>query len=126
MDSARILKFLASLKLAVIVIIAIGILSAWGTIVEAQYNAQIAQKEVYHSIYMIVTLGLLVVNLIAVIVDRYPWKPHHLGFILVHVGIVILIFGSVLTYRLGIDGTMRLGIGESARFVSIPTIAGLF
>lgn len=116
----RILKFLASLKLAVIIILAIGVLSAWGTIVEAQYNSRIATKVVYHSIYMVVTMAALVINLIAVIVDRYPWKRHHLGFILAHIGIIILIIGSVVTYQQGLDGSMRLAIGGGSRHVMLP------
>ena len=114
------LKFLASLKLAVIVIIAIGVLSAWGTIVEAQYNSRIATKIVYHSPYMIITMLLLTVNLIAVIVDRYPWKRRHLGFILAHVGIITLLVGSVVTKKWGVDGSMVLGLGQTKRHVTLP------
>lgn len=111
---------LASLRLAVLVILYIAVVSAWGTVVESQYNAEIAQKVVYHSIYMYVALGLLVVNLLAVIVDRYPWKRHHAGFILAHVGIIVLLFGAWQTKWRGVDGSMVFGIGESSDRVVLP------
>ena len=114
-------KFLASLKLAVIVILGIAIMSAIGTFVEAKYgDAEIAQKLVYHSPYMYGILGLLIINLINVMVDRWPWKPHHAGFVLAHIGIIILLLGSLVTRYYGIDGSMSFEIGKSQRFVTLP------
>ncbi len=69
----RILKFLASLQLAVIIILALGGLTAWGTFVEAQYgDAVAAQKLVYHSPWMYSVMILLATCLTAVMVDRWP------------------------------------------------------
>jgi hypothetical protein len=108
------IKPLASIKLAVFVIIAMGIMSAWGTIVESIYNdARRAQETVYHSWYSYGIFILLTINLIAVIVDRYPWKRHHVGFISAHIGIIILIIGSVMTRYMGVDASMAFNIGES-------------
>lgn len=108
------IKPLASLKIAVFVIIAMGVMSAWGTIVESLYNdAKRAQETVYHSWYSYGIFALLAVNLTAVIIDRYPWKRHHIGFISAHVGIIILILGSVLTRYFGVDASMAFNINES-------------
>jgi cytochrome c biogenesis protein ResB len=116
----RILKFLASLKLAVLVIVLLGIISGWGTIVESRFNAEIAQKTVYKSIWMYSVLGILVVNLIAVIIDRIPWKKRHFGFISVHIGIIILLLGSYITQQQGLDGSMALDVGQSNGYVTLP------
>lgn len=113
-------KFLASIKLAVIVILGIAIMSAVGTIYEARYDATYAQKVVYHSIYMWLILGLLVVNLVAVMVDRWPWKRHHAGFVSAHIGIIIILIGSVFTSEYGVDGSMAFEIGGSNRLVTLP------
>jgi hypothetical protein len=115
----RILKFTASLKLAVIVILGLAIVSAWGTITEARYgDAMVAQKLVYSSVWMYLVLGLLCVNLIGVMIDRWPWKQHHMGFVLAHIGILTLLFGSWLTQKFGVDGSMIFEIGETSRHVS--------
>ena len=113
-------KKLASLKLAVFVILAMAAISAWGTIVESMYNdARRAQELVYHSWYSYGTFALLAINLIAVIIDRYPWKWRHIGFISAHVGILILLAGSLMTRYFGVDGSMALKIGETKNRVSL-------
>lgn len=120
MTSERILKTLASLRLAVFVLIALAVTTAWGTIVEAQYNdAGAAQKIVYKSIWMYAVMGLLAVNLIAVMVDRWPWKARHTAFVLAHIGILILMAGSWITQVFGVDGSLSLGVNESGRHVVV-------
>lgn len=116
----RVFQFLASIKLAVIVIVGVAVISAVGTIYEARYDARYAQQVVYHSIYMWTILGLLCVNLIAVMVDRWPWKRHHSGFVLAHLGIIIMLIGSVFTKFYGVDGSISFDIGQSNRYVTLP------
>jgi hypothetical protein len=114
----KIFKFLCSLKLAVLVIVTLGTIAAVGTIVESKYDMITAQKLVYHSPYMYGVLIFLCINLIAVAVDRLPWKKRHIGFVTVHAGIVTLIVGAYITHKIGVDGTLAMDIGESARSVS--------
>ncbi|MEZ4873834.1 MAG: hypothetical protein R2827_16660 [Bdellovibrionales bacterium] len=80
-----------------------------------------AGKPVYHSWWMYGTLLVLSVQLIAVMVDRWPWKMRHTGFILAHIGILVTIYGSILTRFFGIDGSMAIPIGEKTRFVIMPS-----
>lgn len=118
---SRGIKFLASLKLAVVVVVLLAVAIAIGTFIEARYNdTQAAAKLVYKTPWMIGLMILFAVNLTAVMVDRWPWKRRHLSFILAHIGILILLLGSIVTMKWGLDGTMRVGIGESNRFVQIP------
>lgn len=116
----RILGFLSSLKLAVVVILLLTILSSVGTFVEAKYDATIAKKLVYDTWWMYATMGLLAINLTAVMMDRWPWKRRHVPFILAHIGILVLLFGSVLTAKFGIDGSMRVEIGGVNRWITLP------
>jgi len=117
----KFIKVFSSVKLAVVIIIALATLIAVGTIVESRYNAQVAAKLVYHTWMMYVVMGTLSITLIAVMIDRWPWKKRHIPFLLAHVGILILQLGSVVTAKYGLDGNMRFGMGESNRFVTVPT-----
>lgn len=118
----KFIKPLASLKLAVFIIIAIAFLTAIGTIVEARYDAFAAKKLVYDTPWMMAIMILLAVNLIAVMVDRWPWKRRHAAFVCAHIGIIILMFGQWVTTEFGLDGTMRVAIGEKGRYVQVaPT-----
>lgn len=116
----RIFAFISSIKLAVIVILALGVVSAVGTIYEARYDAEYAKYMVYQSPYMYAVMILLSVNLIAVMVSRWPWKKRHIPFLCAHVGIIITLIGSVLTQRYGIDGSMVFEPHKSNRWISIP------
>lgn len=107
----------ASLKLAVFIILALAALTAVGTIIEAKYDAYAAKKLVYDTWMMYTVMGLLVMNLTAVMLDRLPWKRRHASFVLAHIGIIILLFGSLLTMKFGLDATMRVPIGESSSLV---------
>ena len=112
------LKFLASLKLAVIVIVSLATMTAWGTFVEAKYNdAEAASKIVYNSPLMYFIMGVFAVNLMAVMVDRWPWKERHVGFVLAHIGILFLMLGAGMTKWLGVDGSMTIGLGETTKQV---------
>ncbi len=116
----KFIKLFSSLKLAVVILIALAVLIAAGTIVESRYNAFAASKLVYNTWMMYVVMGALSITLIAVMVDRWPWKKRHIPFILAHIGILILLLGGLLTSKYGLDGTMRFGIGQSNRFVTVP------
>jgi hypothetical protein len=112
----KIIKQLASMKLAVFIILILAVLTASGTLVEAKYDAYAAKKMIYDTWMMYSIMGLLVINLIAVMVDRWPWKRRHVSFVLAHIGIIFLLFGAVLTMKFGLDATMRIPIGESTSF----------
>jgi hypothetical protein len=115
----KLLRFLGSLKLAVFVILSLAAIAAIGTVFEANYNAETAQKLVYHSNYMKFVIGLLVVNLVFSALERWPWKKRHTGFIVAHVGLLTIILGSLITNLKGVDGSMVFGIGESNRYISV-------
>lgn len=114
----KIIKNLASIKLAVVIIILIAVITAIGTFVEAKYDATAARKLVYQSVWMFLVMGLLATSLIAVMVDRWPWKRHHSAFVCAHIGILFILAGAVLTMLFGLDGSVRVGIGEENRFVT--------
>lgn len=115
----KLIKLSASLKLAVIIIILIAVITAVGTFVESEYDAYAAKKWVYDTWMMYTVMGLLAFNLIGVMVDRWPWKRRHVAFVLAHIGILVILFGAVLTMQFGLDGSMRVGIGQENNLVQV-------
>jgi hypothetical protein len=116
---ARLVRALASLKLAVIVLTALTLSLVVATSLESYYDTPTAQYWVYRSTWFHILLGLLAVNLIGVMVDRWPWKQKHLPFLLAHIGILTLLFGAWLTEQIGLDGSLRFTEGESSSTVDI-------
>ncbi len=113
-------KFLASIKLAVIILIGLAAISAVGTFYESLYNADYAKQVVYYSFWMFFFQGLLAINLIAVMIDRLPWKKRHTAFLLAHIGIILMLIGSLQTYLYGIDGVMVFPLGSKNRLIYLP------
>jgi cytochrome c biogenesis protein ResB len=111
-------RFSTSFQLGIPIIAALMILIIWGTIVESQYDAKTAGKMVYQSWMMYTVMGLLIYNLTIVMVDRLPWKLNHYPFILVHIGIIVLIYGGWVTQKYGIDGSMSVANQKTSSMVT--------
>ncbi len=113
-------RFSSSFQLGIPILVSIAVLIAWGTIVEAQYDAFAAKKIVFDSWMMWVALSLLIYNLVVVVVDRWPWQKNHYPFIIVHAGIITIILGGYVTYEYGIDGQVTVPISGNNSYISVP------
>ncbi len=105
-------QFLASVKLALPMILILAILLATGTIVEAVYSTPIAKRFVYGTWWFAGFLLLLGVNVFCSAISRYPWKKYQTGFVITHVGILCVLAGALMTQQLGTDGQIALVEGQ--------------
>jgi hypothetical protein len=93
--------------LAVLIIGAI-----FGTIYESSFDAKIARAYVYGAPWFNVWLLLLGANLAVSALSRWPWKKHHVAFLVTHLGIITLLIGSLIGRIWGIEGTITLFKGD--------------
>ncbi|PYJ22525.1 MAG: hypothetical protein DME99_05205 [Verrucomicrobia bacterium] len=105
-------EFLASLKLAVVLLAVLIIAAIAGTIYESTFDAKIARAYIYGAPWFNIWLVLLGANLAASAFSRWPWRKHHLAFLITHLGIITLLVGSLIGRIWGIEGTMTLFKGE--------------
>src|SRR5690242_4235204 len=112
-------RLLASLKLAVVLLLGITASLAAATFIESLNDTRTAQYWVYKSWWFSALLLLLGVNILAVALSRIPWKPKHTPFLLAHLGILILLTGSFLTQKYGLDGNLRITEGETTNVVEL-------
>lgn len=115
----RFLKFLASVKLAVITVLMMAGGLAVGTFLESLYDTKTARFYVYGAIWFQLVLVVFGINIAAVAISRFPWKKKHTAFLLAHLGILILLLGSFLTQRRGLDAQMRITEGETSAAVEL-------
>lgn len=115
-------KFLSSVKLAVPLMLIVAAAVAWGTVVESKYNAEMAKIVVYNSGWFSVLMTLLWVNIFCATLSRLPFKKHHVGFVITHLGLLILLAGGVVTSQFGIDGSLAVSEGDSDSMVSLPRL----
>lgn len=79
-----------------------------GTIYESSFDAKVARAYIYQAPWFNFWLALLAVNLGSVALSRWPWKKHHTGFLITHLGIIVLLIGSIVGRIWGVEGTMTL------------------
>ncbi len=112
-------RFSTSFYLGIPIMVCLTALIMWGTIVESKMDAWTAGQIVYRSWMMYLVMGLLVYNLAMVMIDRLPWKKNHYPFLLVHIGIIMMIFGGWVTQNFGIDGSMPIGLKGQSNLVTV-------
>jgi ResB-like family len=130
--ATRIFDGLASLRLAVVVMVTLGSTCAYATFYEMNHGTPAVQRDIYQTRGFAFLLGLLGVNIFSVMMKRYPWKEHHVGFVMAHIGILTLLAGSLISLHRGLDSNMPLYEGETTDrvtllekglFVSVPGAA---
>ncbi len=116
---ARVLGFLSSLRLAVAVMLTLAATCAWATFYEMQHGTPAAQRDIYMTPAFAFLLALLGVNIFSVMVSRWPWKQHHVGFLIAHIGILTLLVGSLVSLHRGLDSNLPLYEGETSDRVAL-------
>jgi hypothetical protein len=107
-----IFEFFASLKLAVVLLSVIIVAAIAGTLYESSFDAKVARAYVYGAPWFNLWLLLLGANLACSALSRWPWRKHHLAFLITHLGIITLLIGSLIGRIWGIEGTITLFKGE--------------
>jgi len=109
---AVVLHGLASLRLAVVLLVLLAAVLAWATLLEARNGRESAAWYVYANPWFISLLALLGANILAATLIRFPWKKHQLGFVLTHAGILVLLAGAIQTLMGGLEGQIVLQQGQ--------------
>ena len=105
-------EFFASLKLAVVLLAVIIVAAIAGTLYESSFDANVSRAYVYGAPWFNLWLVLLGANLTCSALSRWPWRKHHLAFLITHLGIITLLIGSLIGRIWGIEGTITLFKGE--------------
>jgi hypothetical protein len=117
-----IFKYLSSVKLAIPLLLILLVSSVVGTIIESRYNAEVAVLRIYSATWFIILLCFLWVNIFCAAVSRVPYKKHHTGFVVTHIGMLLLLVGSIMTKLMGIDGSIQIQEKTQSNYVSLPQL----
>ncbi|MCC6820506.1 MAG: cytochrome c biogenesis protein ResB [Verrucomicrobiota bacterium] len=129
----RLYKFFTSLRLTV-VLLAVGlILVFWGTIAQVNVGLYKAQNEFFRSFFIFwspagssfrlpifpggyLVGGLLLINLFSAHLRYYQPGKKKWGIVLIHLGVVLLLLGQLLTDVLSTESMMHLRNGETKNY----------
>ena len=115
----KIENFIGSLKFAVIVISLFTVGMIIGTFLESYYGTDFANRAVYKTwAFMLVQFGILL-SIIFAATLRLPPKKRLYGFYTIHMGLIIIGMGSLITYVAGVDGQITLAPNEPNRVVTL-------
>ncbi len=106
-------RFFASLRLAIFLLLALALFFAVGTFLESAYGTEAAKLLAYRNPWMSLLLILLALNVAAAALDRLPWKKKHVGFVITHAGIILILAGALVTRAYGIEGQMAVQEGQT-------------
>ena len=86
---------------------------AWATLVESQHGAAAAHFAIYDAGWFTALNVLLALNVLCAVIIRFPWKWRQSGFLVTHLGILVLLAGCLATRRLGIEAQVPVFEGQS-------------
>jgi hypothetical protein len=130
-DAASMLSTLASVRLTLFCVLLAMALVAAGTLAQVHLGTFQAQKEYFDSWWVCVdwadwkvpvfpgglTIGTLwLINLVASFITRFRWSAKDIGIYLTHAGIILLLFGQLLTQSQARESQLPLQIGQSSNY----------
>jgi hypothetical protein len=129
----RLVNFFTSLRLTVVCLVLALVLVFWGTLAQVDLGLYKAQNEFFRSFiiywgpkgaswripvfpggYFIG--GVLLINLLATQIRRYAFSASKIGLWMVHVGLILLLLGQLLTDLLSRESTLHLRNGETRNY----------
>ena len=99
---------LGSLNLAVTLLITIAGAIAFATVMESKFDSKVAAYYIYNAAWFNFWLLALGLNLLCAALTRWPWQRKHLGFVITHAGIILLLTGAVIGKTLGFEAFVTL------------------
>jgi hypothetical protein len=111
---------LASLKLAVVLMVALAMVLCAATVIETRHGMAYAHWYVYKSAWFSVLLALMGVNIFSAAAVRFPWKRHQTGFVVTHGGLLVLMAGSMYSFLSAVEGQLSLAEGETISTLRLP------
>jgi hypothetical protein len=102
------IHLLGSLNLAVVLLITIAGAIAFATIMESKFDSAVARYYIYNAAWFNVWLLGLALNLLCAAFTRWPWQRKHLGFVVTHAGIILMLTGAVIGRTLGFEAFVTL------------------
>ena len=113
--------FLGGIYFAIGLILSAACITLAGTIVESRTGSHLlaAQLTYEHPLFQLL-LSLFFINILFSALRRWPFKPKHLPFLITHCGLLMILAGTMIKNRYGLQGQMMLWEGGGSHQVLLP------
>lgn len=117
----KIFHFLGSIYFAIFLILAAAIFVIAGTFLESVTESHLyASYFTYSNPVFIVLLWGFFVNIFLSTLRRWPFKIKHIPFIITHIGLLMILGGSLIKSYIGVQGSMGILEGGGSNEILIP------
>lgn len=114
-------SLLSSLSFALFLIAAAVLLVIAGTLLEARTDSHLlAAQWTYHHPIFSVLLGCFFINILCSALRRWPFKLHHIPFLMTHLGLLMILTGTIWKNHFGIQGHLYLLEGSGSSRLMLP------
>lgn len=108
-------RFLGGITFAVLLIAATALFVIAGTLLESVTNShRYAASFTYGSPLFLLLLSLFFVNILVSALRRRPFKRHHVPFLITHLGLLLILAGTITKQLIGTQGTLRVVEGSGS------------
>ena len=115
MTISSVLQRLADLRIATVLLLVFAIETLVGTLLQAKIGIWGAQQLLFHNWFGVPLIGALaIVNLLCALCVRIRWKRHNTGLILLHIGLLSLLFSAGVGSLTSQSGSIELVPGQAS------------
>lgn len=116
----RVARAVASDHLTLVLLGVLATVLTGATLYEARQGTALARWYVYDAGWFAFLLAFLAANLAAQALARFPWQREDVGYLMVRIGLVVLLAGSLRTSLEGIHGQVTLSDQETTTRLTLP------
>jgi hypothetical protein len=102
------------MQLAVILIAGYAAVIAGASILEKYYGTPAIHFAIYETWWFPAINVLLAINVLSAALIRFPWQRRQTGFVITHLGILVLLAGCLLSWLCGIEARLPVVEGHSS------------
>lgn len=123
----QVYHYLGGIHFAIALILTAALIVVGGTFLESVTNSHLyAAYWTYEHPFFQILLFLFFVNILFSALRRWPFKKKHIPFLITHLGLLMIISGTIIKNRYGLQGQMSIWEGSGSQEVLLPHTFSLY
>lgn len=113
--------FLGGIHFAIALILTAALTVIAGTLLESKTGSHLlAARWTYEHLFFQLLLAFFFINILFSALRRWPFRKKHIPFLITHLGLLMIISGTIVKNRFGLQGQMSVWEGSGSQQVMLP------
>ncbi|WP_051321663.1 cytochrome c biogenesis protein CcsA [Chrysiogenes arsenatis] len=113
----KVLDVLFSMKTMLVLLFILAVACGAATFIENDYGPETARALVYNAKWFEVVFALLTLNFVVNIFTYRMWEKEKIFSFILHLSLVLILVGAVITRYFGYEGMMHIREGETVNYI---------